>query len=76
MVDFGIVPMARLLYPYSKVTVMKSLLTIITTLETIDYNDIVFMLSLVKLYIYTLHSHVHSLFIYHCNNNWMIGIRR
>ena len=52
---------------------MKSLLTKITILETIDYKDIVFILSLVNKYINTLHSRVHISFVYHCNNNWLIG---
>ena len=41
MVDFGIVPMETLLYPYSMVNDIDSPLTIITTLDTIDYNDVV-----------------------------------
>ena len=71
--DFRIVPNARLFPLHSKVGVMKPLLTKITILETIDYKDIVFILSLVNKYINTLHSRVHSSFVYHCNNNWMIG---
>ena len=71
--NFRIVPTARLFPLHFKVDVMKSLLTKITILETIDYKDIVFILSLVNKYINTLYSHVHSSFVYHCNNNWLIG---
>ena len=60
--------MARLLRSYSMVNVMESLLTINTNLDTIVYND-KFYPSLSIIYI--LHSHVHSSFIDHCNNNWI-----
>ena len=41
MVDLGIVSKARFLHPYSMVNDIELLLTIITDLDTIIYNDIV-----------------------------------
>ena len=52
MVDLGIVSKTRFLHPYSMVNDIESLLTIIPNLDTVDYNDIVYVFISEYIYIY------------------------
>ena len=62
---------------YSMVNDIESLLKIIPNLDTVDYNDIVYVFIseyiYIYIYIYSFHSLLHSLFIDHCNNKLIIG---
>ena len=54
MDDLGIVSKARFLHPYSMVNDIDSLLTIIINLETIVYNDIVYVFISESIYIHSI----------------------